>query len=67
MKPRLLDLYCGAGGCSVGYARAGFDVVGVDFLPQPNYPFKFYQADVFDFLNSVDISLFAAICQKTLF
>lgn len=20
-KPRLLDLFCGAGGCSVGYAR----------------------------------------------
>lgn len=30
MKPRLLDLFCGAGGCSVGYHRAGFDVTGVD-------------------------------------
>ena len=30
MEPRLLDLFCGAGGCSVGYSRAGFDVVGVD-------------------------------------
>jgi DNA (cytosine-5)-methyltransferase 1 len=30
VKPRLLDLFCGAGGCSVGYHRAGFDVVGVD-------------------------------------
>ena len=44
MKPRLLDLFCGAGGASVGYHRAGFEV-GVDLAPQPNYPFRFVRFD----------------------
>lgn len=61
MRPRLLDLFCGAGGCSVGYDRAGFDVTGVDIADHPDYPYEMIVADAMEiaadrpFLDRFDV------------
>ncbi len=70
MRPRLLDMFCGAGGCSVGYHRAGFDVVGIDHREQPRYPFTFVKADALavlanrEFLERFDVIHASPPCQR---
>jgi DNA (cytosine-5)-methyltransferase 1 len=69
VKPRLLDLFCGAGGCSVGYHRAGFDVWGVDREHHKTYPYRLTVADALDvladraFLDLFDVVHASPPCQ----
>ena len=51
---KLLDLYCKAGGASVGYAQAGFEVTGIDISKQKRYPFVFIQEDVLEVLKDIN-------------
>jgi DNA (cytosine-5)-methyltransferase 1 len=64
---RLLDLFCGAGGASQGYADAGFEVVGVDVKHGKRYPFEYLRQDVMeldiDFLKSFDVIHASPPCQ----
>lgn len=54
VRPRLLDLFSGAGGAARGYQLAGFEVWGVDVKPQPRYcGDRFFQMDAFAFIEAV--------------
>jgi hypothetical protein len=52
---KLLDLFCGAGGASVGYHRAGFEVTGVDLQPHDDYPFPMIVGDAMTVLDCPDV------------
>lgn len=50
-RPKLLDLFCCAGGAAKGYYDAGFEVVGIDIEQQPQYPYKFILSDALEYLE----------------
>jgi DNA (cytosine-5)-methyltransferase 1 len=58
---KLLDLFCGAGGASMGYAEAGFEVTGIDVKHGKRYPFTYIRGDVRDYLNVEFLSQFDVI------
>lgn len=69
-RPRVLDLYCGQGGASMGYYLAGFDVIGVDTKPQAQYPFPFIRRDALSvllddaLLSEIDVIHASPPCQS---
>ncbi len=67
-RPVLLDLFCCSGGAGVGYWRAGFEVVGVDITPRPDYPMPFLRADALDACHQlgqyVDLVHSSPPCQR---
>lgn len=65
MTFRVVDLYCGVGGASKGWARAGFEVVGVDIEAQPDYPFEFVKGDALEFdVSGFDFIMACPPCQN---
>lgn len=64
---KLLDLCCGIGGASVGYNRAGFEIVGVDIKPQPDYPFELVVDNILnltpEYLQEFDVIHASPPCQ----
>jgi site-specific DNA-cytosine methylase len=54
-KPKLLDLFCCAGGAAVGYHRAGFDAYGVELDEDraKHYPFPVHVGDALTVLRTL--------------
>lgn len=63
---KVLDLFCGAGGASMGlqYAWPHARITGVDIKLQPRYPFNFVKADAMKFpLDGYDFIWASPPCQ----
>ena len=61
-KPRLLDLFCGAGGASDGLARAGFEAIlhfaaFIEAGESMREPGRFFRNNVTGSLNLIDAAV----------
>lgn len=64
MRPRALDLFCCAGGASVGLYRSGFDVTGVDIVRHARYPFAFIEGNALTIdISGYDFIWASPVCQ----
>lgn len=62
---KVLDLFCGGGGASMGIHLAGHEVEGLDIVFQKEYPFKFIQGDALDYiLDGYDAFHASPPCQR---
>jgi DNA (cytosine-5)-methyltransferase 1 len=67
---KVLDICCCGGGSASGLKEAYPDaeIIGIDIIPQPDYPFKFIQMDVKDltveFINGFDFAWASVPCQR---
>lgn len=67
---KLLDLFCGGQGTTVGYHRAGFEVTGVDLEPHNDAPHPMIVGDAMsvlacpDILNAFDVVTASPPCPR---
>ncbi len=65
---RVLDLFCGMGGWSIGFHREGFECVGLDIV-DVGYPYQFIHSDIRNFsgnngLGSFDVVVASPPCTE---
>jgi DNA (cytosine-5)-methyltransferase 1 len=72
---KILDMFCGIGGSSMGLFQACKDnninasIIGVDIFDMPDYQFKFIKDDIFNYIEYTDLNSFNFIwasppCQR---
>jgi hypothetical protein len=65
---RMLDLFCGRGGWTNAFLERGWECVGIDINPQPDYRGEFIQDDVLSvtakFVQGFDFACASSPCEE---